>query len=161
MILYNNCEEIKMRNDLISYNGAYLYQLTDGTWEANLYGFHYSAPTIDELKAKVDKYKGSAYDSFKTATSKTYAAPVYGSENNLFEDADDGEEIVWAAVYYLPAKSSDIDDDFENKNEVTVDIVASDFESASKYAQQYIIKMLKGEDAHEWQNAEILSLERK
>ena len=67
-----------MRNDLISYNGAYLYQVDDGTWEGNLLGFHYSADTLDELKAKIDKYKGNAESSFAYATSKQYAAPIYG-----------------------------------------------------------------------------------
>lgn len=148
-----------MRNDLISYNGAYLYQLTDGTWEANLYGFHYSAPTIDEIKAKVDKYKGSAYDSFKTATSKQYAEPIYGSGDRLFEDAEEGP--VWAVEYYLGG-SNDIDDSFEDDGDrVQVDIEAPDFESAAKYATQYIIKMQKSENGERWADAEILSIERR
>lgn len=150
-----------MYSDLINYNGAYLYQVSDGTWEGNLCGFHYSAETLDDLKAKIDKYKDNALSAFNSITKSNYAQPIYGSGDRLFEDADDGEEITWSAVYYLPSRSSEIDDDFESNNEVTVEIIAPDFESASKYAQQYIIKMIKSEDGVEWTGAEILSLERK
>ena len=44
-----------MRNDLIAYNGAWLYSVWDGMWEGNLRGLHFSANTIDELKAKIDE----------------------------------------------------------------------------------------------------------
>ena len=149
-----------MRNDLISYNGAYLYQLDDGAWEGNLLGFHYSADTLDELKAKIDKYKGNAENAFAAATSKQYAAPAYGSGNRLFEESDD-DMPVWAVEYYLPDES-DVDDSFDdNGRHVQVDIEAPDFESAAKYATQYIIKKQKDEGGEAWVNAEILSTERR
>lgn len=149
-----------MRNDLISYNGAYLYQVADGTWEGNLLGFHYSADTLDELKAKIDKYRGNAESSFAYATSKQYAAPAYGSGNRLFEDSDE-EGPVWAVEYYLP-DAEDLDDSFvDNGHRVRVDIEAPDFESAAKYATQYIIKKQKDEGGEAWANAEILSIERR
>ena len=44
-----------MRDDLIAYKGAWLYSVWDGTWEGNLRGFHYSADTLDELKAKIEE----------------------------------------------------------------------------------------------------------
>lgn len=149
-----------MRNDLISYNGAYLYQLSDGTWEGNLLGFHYSADTLDELKAKIDKYRSNAENAFASATSKQYAAPIYGSGDRLFEESED-DGPVWAVEYYLP-ESEDLDDSFvDNGHRVRVDIEAPDFESAAKYATQYIIKKQKDEGGEAWANAEILSIERR
>ena len=149
-----------MRNDLISYNGAYLYQVDDGTWEGNLLGFHYSADTLDELKAKIDKYKGNAENAFAAATSKQYAAPTYGSGDRLFEDSDD-DMPVWAVEYYLP-DPEDLDDSFiDNGRHISVDIEAPDFESAAKYATQYIIKKQKDEGGEAWVSAEILSIERR
>lgn len=148
-----------MRNDLISYNGAYLYQVSDGTWEGNLLGFHYSADTLDELKAKIDKYKNSATSAFKYATSKQYAEPVYGSGNRLFEESD-YEGPVWAVEYYL-SEQEELDDSFDNGRRVQVDIEAPDFETAAKYATQYMIKKQKEDGGEDWVNAEILSIERR
>jgi hypothetical protein len=148
-----------MRNDLISYNGAYLYQVDDGTWEGNLLGFHYSADTLDELKSKIDKYKSNAENAFASATSKQYAAPIYGSGDRLFEESEE-DVPVWSVEYYL-GKSNDLDDTFDDNHRVQVNIEAPDFESAAKYATQYIIKMQKSENGERWANAEILSIERR
>ena len=149
-----------MNNDLISYNGAYMYRVADGTWEANLMGFHYSADTLEELKAKIDKYKNNALDAFNYATSKQYAEPIYGSGDRLFEDSTE-EGPLWEVVYYIPS-DSEFDDSFDDEgSHIRAEIEAPDFESAAKYATQYIIKKQKEDGNEKWANAEILSIERK
>lgn len=147
-----------MRNDLINYNGAYIYPVEDGTYEANLFGFHYSADTLDEIKAKIDKYKNAAEDSFKYVKATEYHPQVYGTNDRLFEDAED--EIWWAVTYYLPALDREFDD-MDSSAQKTVEIEAADFDLAVKYANQYIIKMQKSENGDIWTSAEILSIERR
>lgn len=74
----------------------------------------------------------------------------------LFEAEEDGPEYV--ATFQL--KESDIDDDFNSSDVREVIMNAPDFESAVKFAQQYLRKMqIEEETAAEWEDAEILSVQ--
>ena len=82
----------------------------------------------------------------------------------LYEFVDDTEEIIWLVTYYLPSQTVETDDSFEeDKNTIGVEIEAPDFESAAKYAQQYIITKQKedGDNAYMWVDAEIISIHRR
>ncbi len=74
------------------------------------------------------------------------------------EDEPAATELQWAATFYLG--ESDIDDTFEDTATTEVIIEAPDFETAVKYAQQYIRKMqTESETKDLWSDAEILSIE--
>lgn len=74
----------------------------------------------------------------------------------LFEDQDDGPE--WAVTYSL--SNEEFDDSFDSDNTVEVRLNAVDFDTAVKYAQQYLRKKQTEEDtADEWSEAEILSIQ--
>lgn len=74
----------------------------------------------------------------------------------LFEDVDEGPE--WVAVYYLG--SEELDDSFEETDKTEIILNAVDFETAVKYAQQYLKKMQSDEEtADQWRDAQILSVE--
>ena len=145
-----------MRNDLIAYKGAWLYPVSDGTWEGNLRGFHYSADTLDELKAKIDMYNDENELAFKLATSKDYAKPIYGNDQ-LMEDEE--EDIIQWDVQYQLKSADEYDDDIDGNNIREVIIEADDFDTAVKYAEQYARK-----SAHEdssWADAEIISITQR
>ena len=74
----------------------------------------------------------------------------------LFEDKDNGPE--WVVVYHLGY--SDFDDDIDNSDVTEIVLNAPDFETAVRYAQQYLRKMQAEEDtSDEWAQAQILSVE--
>ena len=74
----------------------------------------------------------------------------------LFEDTEEGSS--WVATYYL--NSADVDDSFEAEDLIEIVLTAPDFDTAVKYAQQYLRKMQTEEEtASTWANAEILSVE--
>ena len=146
-------------NDLIAYNGAWIYPVEDG-WQANLRGFHYSADTQDELKAKIDMYNDDNEHTFKLATSTDYAKPVYGSGDRLFEeDEEEDEDIIqWSVQYNLP-DLQDYDDDIDGKFIEEVIIEAPDFRTATKYAEQYA--RVEAHENDSWSGAEIISIAQK
>lgn len=74
----------------------------------------------------------------------------------LFEDKEDGPE--WVATYAL--SYSELDDEFEDTDHVEAIFNAEDFETAVKYAQQYLRKkQIDEETADEWSSAVIVSVE--
>lgn len=75
----------------------------------------------------------------------------------IFDDFTDG--IKYVVVYHLGM--SDVDDSFDDNETVEIELQAPDFETALKYAQQYLRKMKTQEDsASMWSNAEIVSIEQ-
>ena len=76
----------------------------------------------------------------------------------LFEDVEDGPE--WVATFYFG--SSEFDDGFDESDMKEILFNAEDFDTAARYAQQYLRKMqIEEETSDEWKTAELLSLERR
>ena len=74
----------------------------------------------------------------------------------LFEDIEEGYE--WIAQYYLG--HDEIDDFNEENNIVEISFTAPNFDTAVKYAQQYLRKMQTEEQtAQEWAQAEVLAVQ--
>ena len=74
----------------------------------------------------------------------------------LFEEEDKGPE--WVVVYHLGYY--DFDDDLNNSDVEEIILNAPNFETAARYAQQYLRKMQMDEEtADTWSEAEILSVE--
>lgn len=74
----------------------------------------------------------------------------------LFEAEDEGPE--WVVVYHMG--STEFDDDMNNSETTEITLNAPDFETAVRYAQQYLRKMKSEEDtAEEWADAEIQAVE--
>ena len=64
----------------------------------------------------------------------------------------------WVVVYHLGY--ADFDDDFDNNDMREATFNAPDFDTAVKYAQQYLRKMQTEEEtASQWSSAQILSIE--
>ena len=75
----------------------------------------------------------------------------------IFDDYTDGNSYV--VVYHLGYEESD--DSFDETETVEIELKAPDFDTALKYAQQYLRKMKTEEDsADTWANAEIVSIEQ-
>lgn len=82
---------------------------------------------------------------------KRYSVMVEGEEESGIE---------WLIQFHLV--DSDYDDSFDEDYREEVVIVAPDFETAYKYAQQYIRTMqMKSETKELWQNAEIVSVDKR
>lgn len=74
----------------------------------------------------------------------------------LFEAEDEGPE--WVVVYHLG--SPEFDDDMEGSETTEIVLNAIDFDTAVRYAQQYLRKMQSEEEtADEWAAAEIQAVE--
>ena len=74
----------------------------------------------------------------------------------LFEQEDKGPE--WVVVYYLGHDEFDDDPDSEDMTEIVLN--ALNFDTAVRYAQQYLRKMQTEENTSiQWKDAEILSIE--
>ena len=74
----------------------------------------------------------------------------------LFEEEESG--IPWVATYYLG--SEELDDSIEENDTKEIELVAEDFETAVKYAQQYLRKMQSEDETGErWANAQIVSVD--
>lgn len=67
-------------------------------------------------------------------------------------------ELEWVVVYHLGY--SDFDDEIDNSDIHEAVLNAPDFDTAVRYAQQYLRKMQTEEEtASEWSSAQILSVE--
>lgn len=74
----------------------------------------------------------------------------------IFEDIDEGPE--WVTVYHLGY--AELDDSIDESDTTEVMFNAKDFDTAVKYAQQYMRKMQTDEEtSEEWKDAQILSVE--
>lgn len=74
----------------------------------------------------------------------------------LFEDSDSGPE--WVVVYHMGY--TEFDDDITDDDSTEIILNAPDFDTAVKYAQQYLRKMQTEEEtSEEWADAQILSVE--
>ena len=74
----------------------------------------------------------------------------------LFEQNDEGIE--WVVVYHMGY--TELDDNLEDNEITEIALNAPDFDTAVKYAQQYLRKMQSEEEtADKWRNAQILSVE--
>lgn len=83
---------------------------------------------------------------------------IHSPKKILYLNEDEQTSPEWSVIYKLP--SSELDDEFEDTSTQEVIIRASDFNTAIKYAQQYLRKMQNTEDSKElWGAAEILSIE--
>lgn len=75
----------------------------------------------------------------------------------------EGEEeygIDWLVQFEL--ESEDIDDSFDSNYREEVVIEAPDFDTAHKYAQQYIRTMqLKSDNGNSWKGAKIISIDKQ
>lgn len=86
-------------------------------------------------------------------------------EKNLkvYSVMHEGEEepgVEWLVQFQL--KTAEIDDSFDDTSLEEVIIVAVDFDTAYKYAQQYIrTKQLDSETKDDWADAEIVSVDKK
>lgn len=128
----------------VQYKGAVIYPVNGG-FEANLKGFHYEDKTFDGIKSKIDK---AISTSDVENTIKMYSASGDFAKPQLFEDAEDNQ-LTFKAEYSLE------DGDVE-----TVSLEADSFDSAVKYALQYVRKMqLDDSTAEKWTDAKLLSLE--
>lgn len=75
-------------------------------------------------------------------------------------EGEDESGVEWLVQFYLP--DSDYDDSFDEDYREEIVIVAVDFETAYKYAQQYIRTMqIKSETKELWRNAEIVSVDKR
>lgn len=146
-----------MRDDMINYKGAWIYPVVDG-YEANLRGFHYDGLTLDELKAKIDV---AVETDDPGQTLKLYSAsPDYARVSFMNEDEEFEDGLEYVVVYHLAEPEED--DSFEDISKKEVIITAPDFETAVKYAQQYLRKMCAKEETKDlWRDAEILSIEQR
>lgn len=75
-------------------------------------------------------------------------------ERKRFLLDDEDSNIQWVASYLL--SDSELDDNFDDTDIEEVILNASDFETAVRYAQQYLRKMKSEDDS--WKAAEILSV---
>lgn len=75
---------------------------------------------------------------------------------HILVEEDEGLE--WVAVYL--SNLEEYDDDFESSNTKEVKITAPDFDTAVRYAQQYLRKMQSEEEtASEWKTVELVSVQ--
>lgn len=75
----------------------------------------------------------------------------------LFED-DEQQGYDWVVTYHLGY--SEFDDDIDGQESEERIVNAPDFDTAVRYAQQYLRKMQTEEETSStWENAEILSIE--
>ena len=71
---------------------------------------------------------------------------------------DDTDNMDWVVVYHLGY--DEIDDNPDATETIEIILSAYDFDTAVKYAQQYLRKMQTEEEtSEEWANAQILSIE--
>lgn len=78
----------------------------------------------------------------------------------LFEDNNQDEGPEWVVVFSFT--NSEFDDDLEDNSTEEISINAVDFETAVKYAQQYLRKMkTEDESSEKWADAEIISVEMR
>lgn len=146
--------DLSRNNNLTAYKGAWIYPVSDG-WEGNLRGFHYSADTIDELKSKLD---AAIENDDPRSTLRLYSAEPkhYTAMDEDEESTEDGIE--WSVQFQLNLVD-DYDDNMDQDSIEEVIISAPDFDTASKYAQQYA-----RQQAHEdsrWNEAEVISITRR
>ena len=81
---------------------------------------------------------------------------IMNRKHLLFEETDEGPE--WVVVYHLGY--AEIDDDMSENDMTEVVFNAPDFDTAVRYAQQYLRKMqTEEESSDDWSEAEILSVE--
>ena len=74
----------------------------------------------------------------------------------IFDDSTEGNDYV--VVYHLGYSGTD--DSFEDTDTVEIVLTAPDFNTAVRYAQQYLRKMKNDESTAEaWSDAELLSVE--
>ena len=145
--------DLSDRKDWTNYRGAWLYPTPYG-YEANYKGFHYEASSIEALCRKID----GAIDYEQSLPSQDY---ITANKRSYipFLDEDDNTTAEWAIVFQLNSDDT-IDDDFSETPFKEVVIQADDFDSAVKYAQQYIRKMTLNSETHDqWVNAEVVSID--
>lgn len=93
----------------------------------------------------------SEYFKLPEKELKVYSVMNEGEEEAGFE---------WLVQFELI--SDDTDDSFEDNSKEEAIIVAPDFDTAYKYAQQYIrTKQLEDETKDAWKDAEIVSVDKK
>lgn len=129
----------------VKYKGSIIYPVSGG-FEANLKGFHYEDKTFSGIKSKIDQAVSS---NDVENTLKLYSAEGDFSKPKLFEDSGEETESKFTAKYIL-----------DDGNVSTVTLDADSFDSAVKYALQYVRKMqLDDSTADQWSDAKLLSLE--
>lgn len=73
----------------------------------------------------------------------------------LFEEEDEG--VQWVVTYHLGYPEYD---DLDESEMTEISLTAPDFDTAVRYAQQYLRQMqLDEETSEKWEQAEILSVE--
>ncbi len=93
----------------------------------------------------------SQYFKIPTRDLKVYSVLQEGEEESGVE---------WLVQFDFTSNS--VDDSFEDDYKEEVVIVAPDFDTAYKYAQQYIrTKQLDEETKTEWAHAEIVSVDKR
>ena len=138
--------------DLLEYCGALIYSV-EGGYEAEYEGFHFNASTVEELKAKIDSViKNNCFNLNPINCNKDIPVVCVLSEDETTESKNR-----WLVQYQLVP--TEIDDDMQDSSIKEIIIQASDIDSATKYAYQYIRKMQKDPDVVEnWNDAEIISI---
>lgn len=137
-------------NDLSIYRGACIYPVQEN-FEGIYEGCKFQGSTIEEVKSKLDEYIDSDRTIFKKhPQTKTFIM--------LEEDEQDKNDPEWVVTFYLG--DSEIDDSIDDSSLKEASVYAKDFETAVKYAQQYLKKMQLDEETREqWLSAEILSVQ--
>lgn len=139
-------------NDLLAYNGAWIYPVAGG-WEGNLRGFHYSADSLDKLKTKIDV---AVKQDDPGNTLKLYS--VEPKRYSIFnEDGEETDGPEW--LVRIKLVEDEYDDSLSEDSTQEVVLTAPDFDTAVKYAQQYIRKQSHDDPA--WFDAEILSINKR
>lgn len=95
----------------------------------------------------------SIYDNLFTI------APKPQLRYSVIREGEEESGIDWLVQFEL--EPSEFDDSFDSNYREEIVITATDFDTAHKYAQQYIRTMqLKPETKDQWKNAEIVSVDK-
>jgi len=79
---------------------------------------------------------------------------------SVMNEDNEEEGVEWLIQFQLA--SDEFDDSFDQDYKEEVVIVAPDFDTAYKYAQQYVRKMqLDSETSAQWKGAEIVSVDKR
>lgn len=79
---------------------------------------------------------------------------------SIMNESEEESGVEWLVKFQL--KSPDVDDSFEDDYMEEVILLAPDFDTAYKYAQQYIrTKQLDETTEDAWSDAEIVSVDKK
>lgn len=96
----------------------------------------------------------SIYDNLFTLSSRPTV------RYSVIREGDENTSVDWLVQFEL--HTDEFDDSFDSDYKEEVVITAADFDTAHKYAQQYIRTMqLKSETSDKWKDAKIISIDKQ